>query len=120
MELSRVDDYGFPVERGRSLAMRHQIGPFCLLATLAIAAPAAAADVTVRTYLSDDTLLRIGPYTAEGGKTLNLTVGIGSSAFRRPDDPPNMMWTLGDRGPNIACSDMKEFTEIGRASCREG
>jgi hypothetical protein len=98
--------------------MRHQIGPFFLLAAIALAAPAAASDVTIRTYLSDDTLLRIGPYTAEGGKTLNLTVGIGSSAFRRPDDPPNMMWTLGDRGPNIACSDMKETTGV-ELTCRE-
>ena len=64
--------------------MRQRIGPILLLAVVALAAPAAAGDVTIRTYLSDDTLLRIGPYTAEGGKTLNLTVGIGSSAFRRP------------------------------------
>jgi hypothetical protein len=98
--------------------MRHQIGPFFLLAAIALAAPAAASDVTIRTYLSDDTLLRIGPYTAEKGRTLNLTVGIGSSAFRRPDDPPNMMWTLGDRGPNIACSDMKETTGV-ELTCRE-
>ncbi len=98
--------------------MRLWIGPTFLLAAIALAAPAAASDVTVRTYLSDDTLLRIGPYTAEGGKTLNLTVGIGSSAFRRPTDPPNMMWTLGDRGPNIACSDMKEMTGV-ELTCRE-
>jgi hypothetical protein len=98
--------------------MRQWIGPILLLATLALSAPAAAGDVTIRTYLSDDTLLRIGPYTAEGGKTLNLTVGIGSSAFRRPSDPPNLMWTLGDRGPNIACSDMKEFTGV-ELTCRE-
>lgn len=66
--------------------MRQRIGPALLLTTMALAGPAAASDVTVRTYLSDDTLLRIGPYTAEAGKTLNLTVGIGSSAFRRPND----------------------------------
>jgi len=98
--------------------MRLWIRPTLLLAAITLAAPAAAGDVTIRTYLSDDTLLRIGPYTAEGGKTLNLTVGIGSSAFRRPDDPPNMMWTLGDRGPNIACSDMKETTGV-ELTCRE-
>ena len=67
---------------------------------------------TIRTYRSDDTLLRIGPYAFEGGKTLNLTVGIGSSAFRRADDPPNVIWTLGDRGPNIACKDMKEVAGV--------
>jgi hypothetical protein len=89
-----------------------------VLTAVALVAPATAGDVTVHTYLSDDTLLRIGPYTAPGGKTLNLTVGIGSSAFRRPDDPPNMMWTLGDRGPNIACSDMKEMAGV-ELTCRE-
>ena len=52
-----------------------------------------AADITVREYRSDDTLLRLPPYTFEGGKTLPLTVGIGSSAFRHPSDPPNVIWT---------------------------
>jgi hypothetical protein len=98
--------------------MRQRIGLTLLLAGTVLTASAAAGDVTIRNYLSDDTLLRIGPYMAEGGKTLNLTVGIGSSAFRRPDDPPNMMWTLGDRGPNIACSDMKETTGV-ELTCRE-
>jgi hypothetical protein len=98
--------------------MRPWIRPTVLLAATMLAISAAAAEVTVRTYLSDDTLLRIGPYTAEGGKTLNLTVGIGSSAFRRPSDPPNVIWTLGDRGPNIACSDMKETTGV-ELTCRE-
>ena len=75
-------------------------------------APAAADDVTIRNHLSDDTLLRIGPFAFAGGKTLNLTVGIGSSAFRRPDDPANVLWTLGDRGPNIECKDMKEIAGV--------
>src|SRR3954451_10224099 len=99
-------------------SMRPWIGPTLLLAFTVLTSPAAAADVTVRTYLSDDPLLRIGPYTAKGGKTLNLTVGIGSRALRRPAAPPNMMWTLGDRGPNIPCSDMKEITGV-ELTCRE-
>jgi len=118
MELSRADDYGSRVERGAKAAMRQRIGPALLLTTMALAGPAAASDVTVRTDLGDDTLLRVGPYTAEAGKTLNLTVGIGSSAFRRPNDPPNVIWTLGDRGPNIACSEMKEITGV-ELTCRE-
>ena len=62
------------------------------------------------------------PYAFEGGKTLNLTVGIGSSAFRHQDDPPNVMWTLGDRGPNIACSECKELTgvELGCGEVKGG
>jgi hypothetical protein len=78
----------------------------------------AESKVTVRTYSSDDTLLRIGPYAFAGGKTLDLSVGIGSAAFHHPKDPPNVLWTLGDRGPNIACSDMKETTGV-ELTCRD-
>ncbi len=72
-----------------------------------IAGPAAADDIQAKFYTSDDTLLRIGQFTFEGGKTLNLTVGIGSGAWRGPKDPANVIWTVGDRGPNIACSEIK-------------
>ena len=68
--------------------MRRMIGSVFLLAGLAMAAPAAAEDITIRNHRSDDTLLRIGPFAFAGGKTLNLTVGIGSSAFRRPTIRP--------------------------------
>jgi hypothetical protein len=98
--------------------MRRTIGTALLLAGIAMAAPAMADEVTIRNHLSDDTLLRIGPFAFAGGKTLNLTVGIGSSAFRRPDDPGNVLWTLGDRGPNIECKDMKEITGV-ELGCRE-
>jgi hypothetical protein len=80
------------------------------------ASPAGAADV--RFIYSDDTLLTLGTYTFEGGKTLNLTVGIGSAAFRHPSDPPNVVWTLGDRGPNIACSEMKGIAGLDFEPCK--
>ena len=83
-----------------------------------IASPVAADDIQARYYYSDDTLLSIGQYTFEGGKTLNLTVGIGSGAWRGPNDPPNVIWTVGDRGPNIACSEMKEIAGIDFAPCK--
>lgn len=93
------------------------------LVGIAIAAGApspapAESGVTLRTYSSDDTLLRLGPFAFEGGKTLDLSVGIGSAAFHHLKDPPNVIWTLGDRGPNIACSDMKEVTGV-ELGCRE-
>jgi hypothetical protein len=91
----------------------------CFTAALMACGPLAAADIQARFLSSDDTLLRIGPYAFEGGKTLNLTVGIGSSAFRHPSDPPNVIWTLGDRGPNIACSEMKEIAGVELAACKE-
>ena len=65
----------------------------------ALISSTAAAQITIREHLSDDTLLTLGTYVFEGGKTLNLTVGIGSGAFRGPNDPPNMIWTLGSGVP---------------------
>ena len=49
----------------------------------AVRLTAAAGEIAIRTYRSDDTLLRIGPYAFEGGKTLNLTVGIGQQRVPR-------------------------------------
>ena len=83
-----------------------------------IAGPVAAEDIQTKFYTSDDTLLRIGPFTFEGGKTLNLTVGIGSGAWRGPKDPANVIWTVGDRGPNIACSEFKGVVGMEFAPCK--
>jgi len=83
-----------------------------------IAGPAGADDIRAKFYTSDDTLLRIGQFTFEGGKTLNLTVGIGSGAWRGPKDPANVIWTVGDRGPNIACSEFKQIVGMEFAPCK--
>ena len=80
---------------------------------------AAAGDIQVRYYSSDDTLLRIGPYKFDDGKTLNLTVGIGSAAFRHPNDPPNTIWTMSDRGANIACNEMKKTAGVELPACKK-
>ena len=99
-----------------------RMSPACIAAAafgILTAGAAAAADIQARFLYSDDTLLRIGPYAFEGGKTLNLTVGIGSAAFRHPNDPGNVIWTVGDRGPNIACSEMKEIAGVELAACKE-
>lgn len=85
----------------------------------ALASHAAAADITIREYASTDTLLTLGTYAFEGGKTLDLTVGIGSGAFRGPNDPPNVIWTVGDRGPNFTCAEAKTVTGVTPAACNE-
>src|SRR5262245_17155817 len=90
-----------------------------IAAAVVLCASAAQAQIRMQAYTSDDTLLRIGPFSFEGGRTLNLTVGIGSAAFRHPTDPPNVIWTVGDRGPNIACSDVRETIGTEMAVCRE-
>lgn len=92
--------------------------PAVLLLGSLMVGQAAAQDVQAKYYLSDDTLLRLGQFTFEGGKTLNLTVGIGSGAWRGPKDPPNVIWTVGDRGPNVACSEMKEIAGIDFVPCK--
>ena len=86
---------------------------------IVMAGASAMAEVTARYHYSDDTLLSMGSYTFEGGKTLHLTVGIGSGAFRHPNDPPNVLWTVGDRGPNIACDEMKHIAGVELGACGE-
>ncbi len=51
--------------------------------------------------------LAIGRYqsTVAGARALDLDVGIGSAAFRDPNDPPNVFYTMSDRGPNFTCDD---------------
>jgi hypothetical protein len=89
-----------------------------ILGTVTVAAAIAQQKIETKIYTSDDTLLRIGPFTFEGGKTLNLTVGIGSGAWRGPKDPANVIWSVGDRGPNIACSEFKEIVGMEFAPCK--
>ena len=48
--------------------------------------------MTIRTYLSDDTLLRIGPYPVEGGKTLNLTAVPAPTAKAAAEYYPALYW----------------------------
>ena len=38
-----------------------------------------------------------------------LSIGLGSSAFHSSDDPPDIFYTLTDRGPVIPCQDSKKF-----------
>ena len=93
-------------------------GMAALILGALIASPVAAEEIKAKYYYSDDTLLSIGQFTFEGGKTLNLTVGIGSGAWRGPKDPANVIWTVGDRGPNIACSEMKTIGGIDFPPCK--
>jgi hypothetical protein len=99
--------------------MRSRRGSAVALAGAAIAASVAHAEVTIREHLSDDTLLILGTYVFDGGKTLDLTVGIGSGAFRAVDDVPNTIWTVSDRGPNFTCSEARNITGTAFPACAE-
>ena len=53
--------------------MRHISRIACAFACLIATGYSAAAQVTIREYRSDDTLLVLGPSGVEGGKALDLT-----------------------------------------------
>ena len=88
-----------------------------LLLTLPLSA--LASDMSIREYRSDDTLLQMGRYRFANGRIVDLSVGIGSGAFHHPDDPPNVIWTIGDRGPNLTCGDLKSIAHLELPVCRE-
>ena len=74
----------------------------------------------VEVYDSHDPKLQLGKVAFAGGKTLHLTAGIGSSAYRRPDAPPNVFVTLSDRGANFPCGDAQEIIGLdGKSFCKD-
>ena len=68
------------------------------------------------TATSNDPKLPLGSYTVPGGKTLELTTGVGSGLFRFPGDPAGQFWSVSDRGPNIACGDAEDI--LGKEGAR--
>jgi len=62
-----------------------------------------ALDVTVLNEA--DPAQRLPVIQTPGGRNLAYSLGIGSGAFRHPQDPPNILWTVGDRGPNMTCGE---------------
>ena len=72
----------------------------------------ARADETVKVLESMDAKLQLGQVAFAGGKTLDLTIGIGSALFHMPGDPKDEFWALTDRGPNIDCSASEKITGI--------
>jgi hypothetical protein len=74
-----------------------------LAVTLLLALPAAAAEVIVLS--SNDPKLAWKDVKLSDGKTVTYTQGIGSGAFRHRLDPADVIWTVGDRGPNMTCAE---------------
>jgi len=64
-----------------------------------------AADLKIRSVKGVGPELTLRTVAFEGGKTLNLTVGVGSSLFRLKGDPAGVFWSTGDRGPNFTSAD---------------
>ncbi len=53
--------------------------------------------------------LPLGVVTFPNGKAMNLTVALGSAAFRHPKDPPGRLWLMTDRGPSIPCLEARRL-----------
>jgi hypothetical protein len=47
-----------------------------------------------------------------GARVLNLDVGVGSALFHDPKDPPNVYWTLSDRGANFTCDEAVDLMGV--------
>lgn len=85
--------------------MPSTLRPALIAATLLAAAPAFAQSIQVQVLSSTDPKLAMPALTLPNGKPANYTIGIGSGAFRHPSDPDNVIWTIGDRGPNMTCGE---------------
>ncbi len=79
---------------------------FFLLASTALAGPT----VTVTEIKAPDLPLPDAVY--DGGKTLKLNLGIGSAAWRDAKDPPGVIWTITDRGPNLDCAGIDKIAGL--------
>ncbi len=65
--------------------------------------------------------LPLGVVTFPSGKAMNLTVALGSGAFRSPLDAPGKLWLVTDRGPAIACADARRLIGVEpEAACGGG
>jgi hypothetical protein len=86
-----------------------------LLAALSLAAVssvASAAEIAVEILPGNDPQLTLKTVAFDGGKALNMTVGVGSALFRRAADPAGVFWSAGDRGPNFTCDDAEKTIGI--------
>lgn len=88
------------------------IPAFLAVAVIAFAAAGALATDKITIHTSNDPILKLGSVTFPGGRTLKLSVGIGSGAYRRPDAPPDIIQTVSDRGPNFTCKAGVEITGL--------
>ena len=81
-----------------------------------IGSAAHAESVTVYTAAPGQAALAIGKFQSDiaGSKPLDLTVGIGSAAFRDPRGATDTFYTLADRGSNFTCDEAKGILGLDR------
>ena len=76
------------------------------------------AEFSVKEGVSHKIEIPLADVPFASGKTLKLTHGIGSGAFRLSSDPEGVIYTLSDRGPNIDCKDDEKL--IDADICQSG
>jgi hypothetical protein len=92
---------------------------FASLASVLLAVPAVAQTIETQVLTAADTK----PWRTvqlPNGKSVTFTLGVGSGAARHRNDPPNVVWTIGDRGPNMTCGEAPAvFGEELIQACRK-
>ena len=79
-------------------------------ACLSLIASAVMAQTIQSTILSSsDPSLFWKSVRLPNGLNIDFTLGVGSAAFRHRNDPPDVFWTAGDRGPNMTCSESRKL-----------
>ncbi len=73
------------------------------IAIVALIAATAATAADLKVLTSKDPSVAWKTIQVPGGDKKSYTIGLGSAAFRHPSDPTNVIWTGGDRGPNMTC-----------------
>ncbi len=87
------------------MVRRPSIALFALL--LAVPAYAANPGATIEEIAING--IPLATATFPSGKTMPLTVGLGSGAYAMPGQP-DRIWTITDRGPNIDCALAEKYT----------
>ncbi len=96
-----------------------QLSLIALICGLAVM-PVHAQSIETQILMPSDGSLAWQSVTLPSGKRLEHTLGIGSAAARHRTDPPDVVWTAGDRGPNMTCSEAPAIVgEDIAAMCRK-
>lgn len=93
--------------------MKRHIATAVGAVALALTIGSARAEDNIRIHASIDPMLKLGTVSFEGGQDMEMSVGIGSAAFRHPSLPANVIQTTGDRGPNFECGEGPKVVGLG-------
>ncbi|WP_417822928.1 esterase-like activity of phytase family protein [Thalassospira lucentensis] len=88
------------------------------VAALLLAGTAMAGEAKI--FETKSAINNLSTVMVDGGKARDLTVGLGSGAYRRPGDPANMFYAVSDRGPNFVCGDVETVLGVSEDAVCHG